>query len=128
MHFRFRITQPDHSETFTDWQEEKVKYGEGASAVQAIKNVRREHPDASIGIERIPGPPTGLIALVNERGPIRLPTITTTFEPVKPIRLIAGEGGDLIEPSGGAMGTIQVDVDKKSATVNLISPKPVKPE
>ncbi len=88
MHFRFRITQPDHSETFTEWQEEKVKYGEGASAVQAIKNVRRDHPDASIGIERAvvvePAPPKGLVALVNERGPIQFPIITETFEPVKP--------------------------------------------
>ena len=41
-----------------------------------------------------------------------------------PIKLVdSGIGRDLIEPRGGATGTISVDAESKSATVNLISPK-----
>jgi hypothetical protein len=51
MYFRFRVTD-DNRTVYTQWQEEAVTYGEYATAVQAMKQLRAANPTAAISIER----------------------------------------------------------------------------
>ncbi len=49
---RFRFHIAGHG--FTEWEDERVKHGVGAphSAPERLSQLRREHPDAAISIER----------------------------------------------------------------------------
>lgn len=65
MWFRLNLIEDDES-SFTDWVEETVRFGVGATAPTYVNQLRATHPNAAISIERSEVKPNALDAEGNE--------------------------------------------------------------
>ena len=50
--FRFKISQKDQNDSFTEWVEETKVTGLHSNAVDAIEQVALDYPEAAVSIER----------------------------------------------------------------------------